>query len=800
MMRKIKNTIICAGLSVLLIGASATSAFAEGSDTVTNDNGLSSLAQLNASGQLTIAQPSKVINDTYWSDLEKISITNSQNKTYYGVLPKYVLKPGQTALKHLGIYAGGNGSVDAFPSTGISETEYGIRILDYLAFYRFGYLVGEDTYAPPFKDRPSTDPIPDRVNPYKFTSTELLTQEEIKDPMKLTVYADIKKKDSKDSKLVDEYKPGEALPLDFTVNASWFKRYIMGFTLDRTRTGYMSDEEIKQEHDSYGTFDSQIVYTLDIPEGVDVNNPSATLSGLDGFDVTTEVKNENGKKILIVSLRLKEDKRGKTAKWKDTIEKLRKLDTSNIKISVSGLSVSSTAAENKNITLRGTASGFFEWATARSQDLSSNNTNAAHVHLYFAAKQSEAGRDSAADKTKPNLISYTFKVKAPEQNTVTFINDDSEYAKVKVENGKSISGDALDTESMPKNPAKEGYVFKEWNTQKDGKGTKFDGKTIVNNDITVYAIFVKNPNKPGTNPNKPVPDRIDGNDRIDTATNISKKYYDRAKTVIVVRHDLFPDSMTASVLAKLKDAPILLNPTNKLDPRVGAEIKRLGASEVIIVGGQNSISEKVREELRIYDADKDVERIAGHDRYGTSEMVARRVVGITGKKNKAVVASGEVFPDALAVGTYASREGYPILLVRKDLVPTQITKAIKDLEIKNTYIAGGYNTISKSTELKLPGVLERMAGKTRYETAIAIARSKFADSKEAYIVSGEEFADALAISPMSGKYNRPTLLVKSKAGQNKPVSDYVYFKNINRITAIGGYRYIPNDVLKELVN
>lgn len=100
----------------------------------------------------------------------------------------------------------------------------------------------------------------------------------------------------------------------------------------------------------------------------------------------------------------------------------------------------------------------------------------------------------------------------------------------------------------------------------------------------------------------------------------------------------------------------------------------------------------------------------------------------------------------------------------------------------------------------MPGVLERMAGKTRYETAIAIARSKFADSKEAYIASGEEFADALAISPMSGKYNRPTLLVKSKAGQNKIVSDYVYFKNINRITAIGGYRYIPNDVLKELVN
>ena len=486
--------LLMATLVAFGVMAGTTQAFAESSDTVTvtNDNGLSSLAQLDASGQPTIAQPSKVINDTYWSDLEKISITNSQNKTYYGVLPKYVLKPGQTALKHLGIYAGGNGSVDAFPSTGISETEYGIRILDYLAFYRFGYLVGEDTYAPPFKDRPSTDPIPDRVNPYKFTSTELLTQEEIKDPMKLTVYADIKKKDSKDSKLVDEYKPGEALPLDFTVNASWFKRYIMGFTLDRTRTGYMSDEEIKQEHDSYGTFDSQIVYTLDIPEGVDVNNPSATLSGLDGFDVTTEVKDDNGKKILVISVRLKEEKRGKLGLWADTIKQLRKLDTSNIQISVAGLSVSSAVPRNKNITVRGTASGFFEWATARSEDLSSKNKHAAHEHLYFAAKQSPAGLDSAASKDKPNLISYTFKVKDEPSNDkiVTFINDGKFYDCVVVRANTAIKDNSA---VMPADASKEGYIFKEWNTKEDGTGTAFTNETVVHTDMTVYAIYTKKP-------------------------------------------------------------------------------------------------------------------------------------------------------------------------------------------------------------------------------------------------------------------------------------------------------------------
>ena len=325
------------------------------------------------------------------------------------------------------------------------------------------------------------------------------------------------------------------------------------------------------------------------------------------------------------------------------------------------------------------------------------------------------------------------------------------------------------------------------------KGDMKDGLTITNE---------KKPSSPGggtggiTPPN---PGVIGGGDRIETAIKISRRFYDKAKTVIVVRHDLFPDSMTASVLAKLKDAPILLNPTDKLDPRVGAEIKRLGAEEVIIVGGPDSVSERVREELKVYDKDKNVERVAGVDRYGTSEMVARRVTGITGKKYTGVVASGQVFPDALSVGTFASREAYPILLVKKDTVPYQIERAIKDLDISKTYIAGGTSTIFKSTEAKLPGVLERMAGKDRYETSVAIAKSKFKDSKEAFIASGEEFADALVISPISGKYNKPTLLASRNKNTNAVVKKYIQDAGLTSIIAIGGEKYLPYSVLLNLV-
>ena len=728
----------------------------------------------------------EVIRDTYWANLEEgsvkgkfrnlilddrgvdVIIEKGQNKSSQllemvakdlrgsiskGVFPKYLLKPNETALKDLPIDVDQFWDVQNLLSTGITDSNLGVMDSATYMLSSLGYHLGDTVNIEGSRDygKNASDPISDKVNPYKFKESDLISQDEINNPKKLTVYADIKKTGDSDSSAIGTFEQEEEVKLDFLLKGDWIKRFVMGYTLNITRE-YENEEMVKGIFERmYGMIDSQLVYTIDIPNEVEVKNPSAKISGLDGFKVTTDVKDESGNKKLVVSLRLDESIQGKKLKWSETIEKIKKLDTSNPVLSISGLYVKSTVNPDTKVTLKASLGGYVDWATkglaqgmyykankpvgsenpdswddyTYEPDLSRyDDTYEAYnrTYLYFVGKQSDAGRDQATPADKPNLISYTFKVKKKE--------------------------------NKPVEPKKS-----------DNTNTG----------------------------------RIDGRDRIETAINISKKNYDRAKTVIVVRHDLFPDSMTASVLAKLKDAPILLNPTAKLDSRVGDEIKRLGAQEVIIVGGQDSVSEKVREDLKVYDADKNVERIAGADRYGTSEMVAKRVVEITGKKNTGVVASGQVFPDALSVGTFASREGYPILLVKKDSVPSQIQNAIKDLDINKTYIAGGTNTISKSTEAKLPGVLERMAGNTRYETSVAIAKSKFGASKEAYIASGEEFADALVISPISGKFNRPTLLVSRNKNTNSPVKTYIRNAGFTSITAIGGERFVPYSVLEDLV-
>ena len=291
-------------------------------------------------------------------------------------------------------------------------------------------------------------------------------------------------------------------------------------------------------------------------------------------------------------------------------------------------------------------------------------------------------------------------------------------------------------------------------------------------------------------------DRTKGKDRVETAIEISKKYFRHANTVIVVDRKDFPDAMTASVLSKLLKAPILLTDTHKLDPRVAAEIQRLGAKDVIIVGGNKSVSEAVKKELAKFDKDA-VERIYGRDRYETSAQVARRVVGITGKLGHAVVASGEVFADALAVAPYASREGYPILLVRANNLPKSVKDAITELAINRVTIAGGYITVNKSLEASLPTVVERLSGRTRYETAIAIADKKFSGSKETFLANGEHWMDALVIGPVGGISDRPILLTPANNAP-KSLKDYIAKSKIEKITAIGGTSMVSDRVLNEL--
>ena len=283
--------------------------------------------------------------------------------------------------------------------------------------------------------------------------------------------------------------------------------------------------------------------------------------------------------------------------------------------------------------------------------------------------------------------------------------------------------------------------------------------------------------------------RIGGKNRRETALGISRIKFNSSKKIILVGQDSFADSLTASVLAEKMDVPILLTESGDISPEVLLEMQRLKSEEVLILGGEKSVSPKVEEKLKAMKVK--VERISGKDRYETSAIVAEKVFEVAGRSKSVIMTSGEDYPDALAIAPVAARDGKPILLVKKDYVSPQISDILKYDSINNVTIVGGEKSVSKDIENRfMKSEVTRIAGEDRYDTAEKIAENEFKNPEGIYIATGEDFADALTAGPVAASSNYPILLVNKK-GFTKEVKTYVDKSRAFALVFLGGENSVP---------
>lgn len=247
-------------------------------------------------------------------------------------------------------------------------------------------------------------------------------------------------------------------------------------------------------------------------------------------------------------------------------------------------------------------------------------------------------------------------------------------------------------------------------------------------------------------------ERLSGIDRIKTAVDISQAGWDQADTVVLAQGYNFPDALTGGPLAYKKDAPLLLTDKNKLTESTKDEIKRLKASNIIILGGAGAVSEGVSDAIE--GMGLKVDRIGGINRYETAQLISEQV---NSNPDKAIIASGKNFPDALSVAPYASVKGYPILLAAKDSVSSYTSKALTGVD--STIVVGGAGVISDGVMKKVKAD-QRVSGVDRYETSLEIAKKlPVANPDEkALLASGKNYPDALSGSVLAAKQKAPLLL------------------------------------------
>lgn len=255
--------------------------------------------------------------------------------------------------------------------------------------------------------------------------------------------------------------------------------------------------------------------------------------------------------------------------------------------------------------------------------------------------------------------------------------------------------------------------------------------------------------------------RIYGADRIETAIKISQAGWTEASTVLLARADNFPDSLVSVPLSKRLDAPILLTYPEQMDPNVLQEIQRLGAKQVILLGGEGVMGTPITKALD--QAGIHWERIGGQDRYETASLVAERLGG----NGQVILANGETFPDALAIGPYAGVTETPILLTLPTELPQSTQNELQKLDATQTYVIGGEGVVPSNIVQGLAGV-QRIAGLDRYETAARVywfTQEKISNTPtngipKAYLVTGEDFPDALVTGALAAKQNTPLFMAQ----------------------------------------
>lgn len=306
------------------------------------------------------------------------------------------------------------------------------------------------------------------------------------------------------------------------------------------------------------------------------------------------------------------------------------------------------------------------------------------------------------------------------------------------------------------------------------------------------------------------PDRLAGATRFGTAAAVATEAYpDGCATVVIATGMNFPDALAASGLAGSLDAPILLVGTDDIPAETEAALGDDGcaATDATIVGGTAAVSQDVQDELE--DMGLTVDRVAGDDRYETAADVA----GELGDYDRAIVASGEVAPDALAAGPIAADTESgpsPILLVTQNDVPAPTSEALAG--VGEVVVVGGTARISDATEAEAQDAsddtdAERVAGLNRQETAVDIAeweQENLGWEPTAVLLAGPrapsgpiDFApDALVGGPLGGLLDAP-ILITVDADTLGPAGDFIEANEatIDRVIGLGGTAVLADELL-----
>lgn len=281
--------------------------------------------------------------------------------------------------------------------------------------------------------------------------------------------------------------------------------------------------------------------------------------------------------------------------------------------------------------------------------------------------------------------------------------------------------------------------------------------------------------------------RTAGNEAEQTAVAISQQVRpNHSGSIVIARSDDFADSMSATGLAGLLGAPILLiDRFGGASAETLAEIARLSPIQAYVIGGPGAIPamDKLNDQLRNAGVMR-IENIYGEDAADTSAKCGARICEIddtvgNGTPEYTVVAMSDNFQGALSMSSFAYKYHASVILLtsapdargrRLTAESVELLSSGGALCDSKIFVAGGEGAVSNDS-LSREGLqaFKRLARESGYDTSNQIAcymlENGLLSADTVTLACGAEEArglDALAGAALAGKNCGPILLVNAQ--------------------------------------
>lgn len=209
---------------------------------------------------------------------------------------------------------------------------------------------------------------------------------------------------------------------------------------------------------------------------------------------------------------------------------------------------------------------------------------------------------------------------------------------------------------------------------------------------------------------------IAGDDRVETSIKASR--YSDSKTLVLASAYNFADALSSYNIVSSKNAKLILVGENT---DIEDLMRSQGIEKVYLIGGENTLKGKPVADAKM--VVKDVQRIAGADRYETNKATLK-----VSDYDKVGVADGRNFPDALAASGLLKQHNLGLLLVN-GAKPYDTVKQVE-------YTFGGTDSVKQDGGRRISGI-DRYKTSREINKVIGVARNLV-------FASGQKWADALS--------------------------------------------------------